>query len=93
MEANPDRAIETQKSKANRLSTIDAQKKTILHEEINRAYYNKLQFKPKINPISKVIGKRTRAKDMADNSKVLEHKRRIKEEIENKKLKECSFKP
>ena len=30
---------------------------------------------------------------MADNSKAIEHKKRIKEELERKKLKECSFKP
>ena len=60
---------------------------------MNRAYYDKLKFKPQINSISRAIGKRTRAKDMADNSKALEHKKKIKEEIEKQKLKECSFKP
>ncbi len=93
MEANPDRNIETQKNKVNRLSKLDAQKKLILQEEIHKEFYDRIKFKPKINSISKVIGKHTKAKDMADNSGVLEHKRRIKEEIEKKKLKECSFKP
>jgi len=71
MEADPSRASESQKNKIERLSKLDAQKKEIMKEEIKKAYYEKLKFKPKINKISKIIGKRTKVKEMADNSKAI----------------------
>lgn len=60
---------------------------------MNKAYYSKITFCPKINKISKAIGKKTKVQDMADNSESILHKKKIKEELERKKLKECSFKP
>ncbi len=44
MEANPDRNIETQKNKVNRLSKLDAQKKLILQEEIHKEFYDRIKF-------------------------------------------------
>jgi hypothetical protein len=93
MEANPDRILETETEKWNRLSKLDAERKQLLKLEINRAHYDKISFRPKIDNISKAIGKRTKVADMADNSEAILHKKLIKEELEKKKLKECSFKP
>ena len=52
-----------------------------------------MTFKPAINEISKKIGKRTKMQQMANNADAILHKKQLKEENEQKKLQECSFRP
>ena len=60
---------------------------------MSNAYYEQLQFKPKINEISRIIGRKTQVADLADITQSRLHKQRLKEELEKKKMEDCSFKP
>lgn len=39
----------------------DLEKRELVHEQISKAYYDKFNFKPEINEISKKIGRYSKA--------------------------------
>ncbi|EAS02389.1 hypothetical protein TTHERM_00727490 (macronuclear) [Tetrahymena thermophila SB210] len=93
IEADEERATETTNDKIKRLHEQDNLKKQIVQEQIQKAYYDQFQFKPEINPLSKKIARKRSLDSLAFDKDKNQKKKKIKEKVENEKMKECTFQP
>lgn len=93
METDPKRGKETVEERIKRLSTKDAKKKEVIKELLEQEYYQNLDFKPKINKVSKTLAKTSSINELAYNKRGEEVKSLLEEKRAQEELRECTFQP
>ncbi len=91
VETDPKRGKESLEDRMKRLSTKDAKKKEVIKEILEQEYYQELDFKPKINKVSKTLAKTSTINELAYNRKGEEVKSLLEERRAQEELKECTF--
>ena len=71
----------------------DGQKKMELQAHLSREHYSKYTFEPRINPISKKLGRSSSLNEMAFANTSKESKKRVAEEKAAEQERKCSFTP
>ena len=99
MRADVDRANESEKDKFERLSKKNYENMQKKKEQLENLHYAQFDFKPKINDISRYVGKESNLKDTSYHKGKIhtkEESAKIKEVRDNKNRDEednCTFKP
>lgn len=88
-DSNRERSREKTEDRLNK----DGQKKIELHSHLQSTHYAQYTYEPKINPISKRLGRSSSLSEIAYSQSVKEAKKRIAEEKAAEQEKICSFTP
>lgn len=88
-----DRLEETSAQRLDRLSNLEQANIVEAREKISGDYYAQFTFKPKINPISKEIGRRSSVQELTQNENVAQARLAVAQEVHAKQMAECTFHP
>ncbi|KAA0157251.1 hypothetical protein FNF27_04976 [Cafeteria roenbergensis] len=89
----PELAGESERDRADRLATGDAERARKLKAAISDEYYSQFSFKPAINPLSRQLG---RARSVEEHARDEERKlglQQAKDEAEREEMRRCTFQP
>jgi hypothetical protein len=96
---DPNRINENSFDKFERMSNFNYEKNLKKKIKMEESYYGQFEFKPKINEVSKYIGKENNLNDLSNNKKDYtsgkskDFKSSKFKEINNINMKECTFNP
>jgi hypothetical protein len=89
----PELGLESTRQRYERLSKKDAEKAQKLKDAISEEYYSRFHFKPKINPISRELGRARTVDEHVHDERRKKAVERLKEEAEREEQEQCTFRP
>jgi hypothetical protein len=93
VDSDPQRSMESQMEKYERLSYKDAKKRELSQKAIKKQMMESCPFKPSINTVSKTLGRQITVQEMANDEQRKINIHAISEQVRNEQLKECIFNP
>lgn len=89
----PSRLGETDEERVERLATRDKTRVEQARTAMEEQYYAQFTFKPRINSLSRVLGRAHTVEEHVSNESAKESRQRIQRELDRKHEAECTFKP
>lgn len=89
----PELSAETERDRADRLATRDADRGRKLKQAISDEYYSQFSHKPRINALSKRLGRAHSVQEHMMDERRRASRARAKEEADRAEMKACTFQP